>query len=221
MESFVLVSSRDTGENQHQEKLIELSLPAEVKAQIEASWLPVMRDFRLAPGVYQARLLLRDRNSGRLGTVRHQFEVPPLDSLRTSTPVLTDVLQPRPAGSQLPPRPVPVARRTFASGRTLYYLFQVLGARPDPSTGRARVASGYHVEADGGVKLATQPLQPLQAGPNGEIGQMYALSLEGVTPGEYEIVLRVQDEVAGRTFEVRDPFTVTDRVAGTGTGQRP
>jgi VWFA-related protein len=75
LESFVLVSSRDTGENQHQEKLIELSLPAEVKAQVEGSWLPVMRDFRLTSGVYQARLLLRDRNSGRLGTVRHQFEV--------------------------------------------------------------------------------------------------------------------------------------------------
>jgi VWFA-related protein len=137
VESFVLVSSRDTGENQHQEKLIELSLPAEVKAQLEASWLPVMREFRLAPGVYQARLLLRDRNSGRSGTVRHQFEVPTLDALRTSTPVLTDVLQPRPAGSPVPPRPVPVARRTFAAGRTLYYLFEVMGrARTPPREGR-------------------------------------------------------------------------------------
>jgi hypothetical protein len=190
-----------------------------VKARLEASWLPVMRDFRLAPGVYQARLLLRERNGGRLGTVRHQFEVPPEGALRTSTPVLTDVLEPRPAGSQLPPRPVPVARRAFASGRTLYYLFQVLGARPDPSTGRARVASGYHVEAHDGGQVATQPLRPLQPGPNGELGQMYALSLEGMTPGEYEIVLRVQDEVAEKTFEVRDPFTVTDRVGGTaGTG---
>lgn len=214
LESFVLISSRDTGENQHQEKLIELSLPPDVKAQVEASWLPVMRDFRLAPGVYQARLLLRDRNSGRSGTVRHQFEVPSFASLRTSTPVLTDVLQPGPAGSQIPPRPVPVAHRTFPTGRTLYYLFQVLGARPDPSTGTARVASGYHVEAHDGAKVATQPLGPLQPGPNGELGQVYAVSLEGVPPGDYQIVLRVQDEVAGKTFEVRDPFTVTDRVGG-------
>jgi len=37
-----------------------------------------------------------------------------VDALRTSSPILTDALQPAPEGSRLPARPVPVAHRTFA-----------------------------------------------------------------------------------------------------------
>jgi VWFA-related protein len=207
LESYVVVSARDTGENVHREKLIELSLPAEVKQQLESSWLPIVREFDLVPGVYQARLLLRDRNGGRVGSVRHEFTVPPLDGFRTSTPILTDVLQAPPAGSQVPGRPLPVARRRFAAGRTLYYLFEVYGAQRDGTAGVPRVSAGYEIRS-GDTTLAKQPAAPMAPGPHGELAQVFVFSLRGVAPGDYEVVLRVQDEVAGKTLEVRDPFTV-------------
>jgi len=34
------------------------------------------------------------------------------------------------------------------------------------------------------------------------------LSLQGAAPGDYEVVLTIRDEVAGRAIEVTDPFTV-------------
>jgi VWFA-related protein len=207
LESYVVVSSRNTGENFHREKTIELSLPAEAKQQLETSWLPVVREFDLVPGVYQARLLLRDREGGRVGTVRHEFTVPPLDGFRTSTPILTDTVQPPPAGSTLPPRPLPVARRRFAAGRTLYYVFEVYGAQKGDA-GVPRVSAGFEIRrADGGV-LAQQPAAAVAPGPGGELAQVFPFSLRGVPPGDYEVVLRVQDDVAAKTLEVRDPFTV-------------
>jgi hypothetical protein len=208
LESYVVVSARDTGENLHREKTIELSLPAEARRQLEASWLPVVREFDLAPGVYQARLLLRDRESGRVGTVRHEFTVPPLDGFRTSTPILTDTVQPPAAGSSAPPRPLPVARRRFASGRTLYYVFEVYGAQRGDG-GAPRVSAGFEIRRADGLALARQPPVPVAAGSGGELSQVFPFSLRGVPAGEYEVVLHVQDEVAGKTLEVRDPFTVT------------
>ncbi len=214
LESYVLVSARDSGENMSREKLIELSLPPEIKKQLERSWLPLVRDFELAPGVYQARVLLRDRQGGRVGTVRHEFSVPALGSFHTSTSILTDTLQPVPEWSRgNPPRPVPVAHRSFETGRSLYYLFEVYGARRD-AAGETRVSAGYQVTNSQGTVIATQPAQPLAPGPRGELAQMFSVSLQGVTPGEYAIGLLVQDEVAGQRLEVLDPFTVTGPVPG-------
>jgi len=206
LESYVVVSARDTGENVHREKTIELSLPPEAKAQLETSWLPLVREFDLAPGVYQARLLLRDRQSGRMGTVRHEFTVPPLQEFRTSTPILTDTLQPGAGGSNAP-RPLPVARRRFAPGRTLYYVFEVFGAQPGTG-GAPRVTAGFEIRRADGTSLAQQPAGPVAPGPGGDLSQVFPFSLKGVPAGDYEVVLHVQDEVAGKTLEVRDPFTV-------------
>ena len=208
LESYVVVSARDTGENVHREKLIELSLPADIKQRLESSWLPIVREFDLVPGVYQARLLLRDRQGGRIGTVRHEFTVPPLDGFRTSTPILTDSVQAPPAGSAVPGRPFPVARRRFTVGQTLYYVFEVYGAGRDGDAGAPRVGAGYEIRRADGTVLATQPAAPLAPGPHGDLAQVFVFSLRGVAPGDYEVVLRVQDDVAGKTLEVRDPFTV-------------
>jgi hypothetical protein len=44
------------------------------------------------------------------------------------------------------------------------------------------------------------------------------LPLEGYPPGEYELVLRVRDEVSGREREQREPFRIED--AGVPLAQR-
>jgi hypothetical protein len=37
---------------------------------------------------------------------------------------------------------------------------------------------------------------------------MLSLSLQGVPPGSYELLLTVRDDVAGRSIEVEEPFSV-------------
>ena len=199
LETTFLVSARDSGETFHQERRLDLSLPPDVKARLEGTGIPVLRDFELPPGSYQARLLVKDPGSGRIGTVRQQFEVADPNAFHVSTPILTDTLLPAAPGTSAP-RPVPIARRRFASDARVFYVYEVFGSRT--------VSAGYEVRRSDGSVLAKSAATPLQAGPQGEISQMIPISLQGVPAGDYEIVLNVKDDLSGRTVEVRDPFSV-------------
>lgn len=217
LDSYLVVTARDGGERTAQQKMIELSLPPDVLARLKQAWLPVYRNLELAPGVYQARFLVRDTRSKRLGMVRHDFEVPPLTGLRLGTPILTDSLQADPTGGA--PRPVPLARREFASGANLAYLFEVFGATPDAASRAPRVASRYELRKREGEILARSEAALFEPGPQGQLARQVAVSLRGAAPGDYEIVLTVKDEVTGRTLERVDPFSVSPAPPGASAGR--
>jgi hypothetical protein len=44
----------------------------------------------------------------------------------------------------------------------------------------------------------------------GKLSRLAGSSLEGFAPGNYEFVLTVKDEIAGKSVEVREPFTLLD-----------
>jgi VWFA-related protein len=205
LETYLVVHARDTGELQKQEKLMELDVPAEHWDQVRRGGVAVRRELELAPGVYQARLLVRHRESGRLGTVRHEFEVPRPQGLRTSTPVLTDTFQ---AGSaEALPRPVPVARRVFPAGSRLGYAYEVYGASPDPVAGGPKVSAGYVVRKADGTAVASGPTRPLKPAGLDRLGQV-VLFMAPAEPGDYEFVLDVRDEAGAVGVQVVDPFTL-------------
>lgn len=219
LDSYLVVASPGSTRNHTDEKQIALSLPPDVRARLEQTWLPIFREVELAPGVYQARFLLRDTRGGRVGTVRHHFEVPPLEALRVSTPILTDSLQGDPRSGEA--RPVPLARRAFAPGNSLVYLFEVHGAARDGATAAPRVTSAVEVRrADGSTMVRSEP-SPIEPGPQGQLSRQIPISLQGAPGGDYEIVLRVEDQVAGRAVEVRDPFTVAGPPAPSPASGRP
>ncbi len=206
LESFVVVASRDTGETFTSRKRIDLSLPPEVHAQMARGWLPIVRDFELPPGTYQARVLVRDATTARVGVVRHEFEVPDARPLQLSSPILTDTVEPGPSGQG--PRPVPLARRAFTVGSRLFCAYEVYGARPDPDTKRPRVSAGYVIKSASGAALAGKPLAPVEAGPSGEVSQVVVLSLQGVAPGDYQIELTARDDTSQEAVNVTEPFRV-------------
>jgi hypothetical protein len=129
--------------------------------------------------------------------------VPRLDALRTSTPLLTDQVQP---GAERP-RPVLRVRRTFAPGSTLYCEYEVYGAEVPPDGG-PRVQAGYEIRrTDGTVVSRTEPT-PIRPSSIGKVSRLIAAPLWRVPPGQYELVLRLRDELAQRDLEVREAFEV-------------
>ena len=117
------------------------------------AWHALTWDVALPPGVYQARLRLRDLAGGREGTLTHRFEVGPPKGLRFATPIVTDALQHDASGA---PSLVAGASRSFdtGTGRSLYVQLELLGAaasRPGPQGVVARVvlrdAAGREVRA--------------------------------------------------------------------------
>jgi len=206
LEFLLVVTHRASGVFQRQDQKLELKLPPEVRLSLSRSWLPVSREFDLAPGGYQAKLAVRDTRGGTIGSVSHDFEVPDLQGWRVSTPVLSDALEPRTEG--VPLRAVIPARRTFAPGATLYFQFEVYGASRDPASGLPRVSSGFAVRTREGAAITHGAPVPIRPSADGRVARLGRISLEGMVPGRYELVVDLRDDVAGRTLEVREPFSV-------------
>jgi hypothetical protein len=49
------------------------------------------------------------------------------------------------------------------------------------------------------------------------VSRIVGAKLAGAEPGDYELVLTVRDELAGKTLEVREPFTVTAAAPSSGS----
>jgi VWFA-related protein len=212
LEYLLVVVRRESGEFQRHDQKIELQLPPDVRASLESRWLPVVKEFELTPGGYQARLVVRDKRSGTIGSVRHGFDVPDLREWRTSTPVLSDALEPKKEGEPL--RPTVPARRAFAAGGTLYYQFEVYGSAPDPASGLPRVSAGFALRASDGTLVSRGQPALIRATPEGRLARLGVVPLEGKPPGRYELVLDLHDEVTGRDMEVREPFSIEPPAAG-------
>jgi VWFA-related protein len=211
LQFLLVVAHRESGEFFRYDQAVAMKLQPSTRERLNRFWYPIVRDFELKSGDYQAKIVVRDPHSGRVGTVIHEFEVPPLGDLRVSTPVLSDTRAPTPAPEGVPGGALAVvARRDFASGSSLYCQFEVFGAKKDEKTGMPHVTQGYVVtRADGSVLTAMEP-SPINPTSLGQVTRMFGFRLADVQPGDYEIVMAVRDDLAGRSFEVREPFRVVE-----------
>ena len=183
---MLLVGDPEHGRVMRQEVTVRLTWHPETRREREARWLPVLRDVELAPGAYRARIVVRDRGSGRIGSVDHRFEVPTLGGLRASSVVVTDTLEPKPDGatSQLEPRIV--ARRAFPAGAVLFVHYDVYGAAKDPGTGRPRVFTGLEIRRRDGTVLGRGELVPITPSPDGRLSRTSDVRL-AAPPGTYDL----------------------------------
>ncbi len=202
---------RETGEYYRYDQKIEMSLQPETRRRLEQSWYGVAREFTLPPGGYQAKIVVRDLNSGQVGSVIHEFEVPAAGVLRVSTPILSDAIETGPDGSK---RPLLQVRRAFGPGATLWCQFGVYGAtREEKGTFMPRVAAGYEIRRSDGTVFKRSAPTAINPTSVGALLRLTGISLLGAVPGDYELVLSVQDTIAGKTVEVREPFAVQAGVA--------
>jgi VWFA-related protein len=218
VEVLMIVVHRETGEHFRYDQKVDMKLSPPTREKLSHTWFPLVRDFELAPGGYQAKLVVRDVNNRRIGSIIHEFEVPPLAGLRVSSPIVSDTLKPQ-EDPKATPRPAILARRSFESGGTLYTTYDVYGAMRDSKSGMPRVTAGYSVQRVGGPTVATIAPTPIRPTSLGKLSRLVGTPLTGAAPGDYEAVITVRDEVAGKTVELREPFAIVP--AGTLTPVTP
>ena len=207
LEFLLVAAHRETGEFFRYDQKVEMKLLPATRDKLV--WYTLTRDFELAPGGYQAKIVVRDKNSGRIGTLVHEFEVPPLGPFRVSTPILSDTLQPLPPGEKKgTPQPTLLARRSFAPGAMLLAQFEVYGAAKEKGSGMPRVTAGYQIRRNDGTVVTRVDPTPIQPTSLGRVLRMVGTKLDDSPPGDYEIVLSLKDEVAGKTLEIKEPFSV-------------
>jgi VWFA-related protein len=202
-----LVTNPATGETKRFERTVEMTLPGGAPKVETSAWYPISESVDLAPGTYQARVAVRDRNSGRIGAVTHDFDVPVRKGMTLSSLIVTDTIE-KPAEGSGPPKAVLMVRRLLNAGTTLYYQFAVF----DPgraASGETRVRAGHIVQrVDGTIvkELKPTPLVPGQSG----MSRFAGVSLAGLPAGEYDLVVTVIDDVRGETVTVKEAFAIAE-----------
>jgi VWFA-related protein len=204
---LVEAQSRETGEYYRFDQKIEMSMLPETREKLSRTWYPVIHELTLPPGGYQVKVVAQELGTRHVGSVMHDFEVPPSAGFRLSTPILTDAVDPASAASGSP-RPVIVARRSFLAGQVLYCQFRVFGAALDPTTRKPRVSAGYEIRAASGTVLKRAPRTLITPTSLGALVRLQGIALPAAAPGAYAITLSVRDEVANRILNVKEEFMI-------------
>jgi hypothetical protein len=150
-------------------------------------------------------MIVRQVGAGVLGSVIHDFVVPPADQFRVSTPVVTDIWRPGPQGTGVQPQLL--ARREFVPGAQLVVQFEVYGGAKDQN-GMPRVAQGYRLLRSDGTVIKRLPESVINPTSLGALARVFILSLDNAMPGDYQMVMSFRDEHSGETLELLEPFRV-------------
>jgi len=211
LQFLLVVAHRESGEYFRYDQGVSMKLQPSTRDRYNRTWYPIVRDFELKSGDYQAKIVVRDTRSRRVGTVIHEFEIPRLDELRVSTPVISDTRGPAPAAEGVPGGILSVlARREFGTGSDLLCQFEVYGAKKDEKTGLPRVTHGYVVTRPDGTVLTGLAPSVINPTSLGQVMRTFGFRLTDAPLGDYEIVMTIRDDIAGRSFEMREPFRVVE-----------
>jgi VWFA-related protein len=213
---FVMAAvNRDSGAACRSDQTIAISLAVPPSPK----WPLLTRELELPPGVTQVRVVARDEKSGRVGAVTLRFEVPPLDGLRLSTPILADEARPAPQeGGRL--LPVIAARRTFKAAGRLYCQFQVFGASRSPRDGAPKVEASYTLRGADGTEIRRSAPSLIAVAPDQPVMRLIGLGVDGLPAGDYELVLHVVDQTSGRRVERAERFRLEPSAPGLGLPPR-
>jgi len=208
---FVLVTMNRAGRRHSTiDQRVDLELPPGVRADLARTWLPIVRDIDLEGGSHRVKVVVEDRATGRLGSVVHDFRVPEIRErrLRVSTAVLSDVRLPKAAGEP-GGEPALIARRQFTSDATLHCQFEVYGAARLESSGMPRVSASYEVRRSDGALYTRATRSLIEPADDGAVSHVIGFPLRAATPDDYEMVVRIKDELSGQTREIHETFSVT------------
>ena len=145
-----------------------------------AGWRSLAREFELAAGVSQARVVLRDPRAGTMGATSHRFEVPSTEGLRLTTPILTDRVE-RGKGADDNPRAahrhrsrLPLRAGPFTASSRCWALRRIPGSAPLASARASRCAP-----PTAAIVRKGEPT-PIATDPRGRLVRLIGIGMDGL-----------------------------------------
>jgi GWxTD domain-containing protein len=175
------------------------------------------RAFLLDPGRYKVDVIVRDIESGATGVRRVGFEVPkfPDDRLSASSIVLAAKLEKIESGAPVSQftigttKVIPNLSRVFRRNDPIGVYLQVYNAGIDQTTLRP-AADAEYVLLKNGKELSKQLEDWSQINDAGQrLTLTRLIDSRSLTPGEYEIQVRIRDHVTGQTISPSATFTIS------------
>ena len=170
----------------------------------------------LLPGVYKVDVIVRDVTSGATGIRHVGFTVPKYDpaKLSTSTLILAaklESLSDQPAVGQFvigQTKVIPNVAGSYKRGQAVGVYMQVYNAGIDQTTLRPSVDVEYSLLRDGKeiVKQTEDWSGMSDAGQRLTLARL--IDTNGLTPGEYQVSIKIRDRVSGQTLSPSEKFTL-------------
>ena len=171
----------------------------------------------LLPGTYKVDVIVRDVESGATGIRHVGFTVPKYDpaKLSTSTLILAaklESLSDQPAVGQFvigQAKVIPNVSGSYKRGQAVGVYMQVYNAGIDQTTLRPSVDVEYSLLKDGKeiIKQTEDWSGMSDAGQRLTLARL--IDTNGLTPGEYQVSIRIRDRVSGQTLSPSEKFTLT------------
>ena len=171
----------------------------------------------LRSGLYKLELVVKDLNSGNLGTAYHSIRVPkfPEDQLATSSIILADQLERLPrkqvASGQFvigSSKVLPSVEESFGRDQPMGVYFQVYNLARDTQTQKPSATIEYVLKKGGReIGRAVESNENLE-GAAQQMTLQKLVALEDLEPGGYSLVVQVTDNVANRTIAPETKFMV-------------
>jgi len=172
--------------------------------------------FILDPGRYRVDVFVRDIQSGAAGTKHVGFLVPnfPADRLSASSIVLAAKLENMEAGAAVGPfvigktKVIPNLTATYRRGQPVGVYLQVYNAVTDQTTLRP-AADAEYVLLKNGKELSKQVEDWREINDAGQrLTLTRLIDSRSLGPGEYQIQVRIRDQVSGQTIAPTANFTI-------------
>ena len=148
------------------------------------------------PGAYQFRAVIRDAETGKLGSAGQFVQVPDLKKKQLALSGLVLAAPASEFNADLPPGvlPLPGVRR-FLRNSTIEYTGVVYNPAPDPKTGKPQLTLTVELFRDGKAIYQSSP-RPIEPGIENKAKRLSfggALKLTGLEPGDYLLHVIVED----------------------------
>ncbi|HZE67928.1 MAG TPA: GWxTD domain-containing protein [Pyrinomonadaceae bacterium] len=190
-----------------EDAVVTTALPSEL-TELKERRSAYGRAVILEPGRYRLDLMVRDVNSGATGIQHYGFEVPRYNAqqLATSSIVLAAKLESMTGKVAAGPfligqtKVVPNLSGDFRRGQPVGVYLQVYNIGIDQTTLEPAVDVEYQLLREG-IKITEQKEDwrgAADAGPRLTLTRL--IDTKDLTPGEYEVVVRVRDHVTGQTL---------------------
>ena len=171
----------------------------------------------LRSGVYKVELVVKDLNSGNMGTIYRSIRVPrfPDDQLATSSIILADKIEALPVyqaaagpfilgGSKV----LPNVGETFHRASPMGIYFQVYNLAVDEETRKPSATIEYVLKKGGKEIRRYQEGKSVLEGAARQITLAKLFPLNNLQPGTYSLVLNVTDNLSNRTISPEAKFKV-------------
>jgi GWxTD domain-containing protein len=172
--------------------------------------------FTIQPGRHKINIIVRDVQSGNTGVRQIGFEAPtfPDDRLSASGIVLAAKLEKVEAGANVGQfvigtnKVIPNVSRVFRRNEPVGVYLQVYNAAIDQTTLRPAADAEYVLLKDGKevIKQIEEWRNLNDAGERLTLTQL--IDSRSLTPGDYEIQVRIRDHVSGQTIAPSASFTI-------------